>query len=151
VHYEFPPSDGPLDEWFAPLEAVARLIEGNPRFPFFDLGDFMVMERLVRPPRPTIVLYKHYFTRRYLNLDEWGTAYRYIAPPVDSDRSGRYVRHRDLASAIHQLQLLELPWMKPGLEARQHEGHCEDPWPAQPDGEHLGDVGGELGGHLRLV
>jgi hypothetical protein len=151
VHYEFPPSDGPLDEWFAPLEAVARLIEGNPRFRFFDLGDFMVMERLVRPPRPTIVLYKHYFTRRYLNLDEWGTAYRYIAPPPDSDRSGRYVRHRDLASAIAGLQLWELPWMKPGLEVCQRGVDWQDPWLARPDSEHLGDLEGELGGHLRLV
>jgi hypothetical protein len=150
VHYEFPPSDGPLDEWFAPLEAVARLIEGNPRFRFFDLGDFMVMARLVQPPMPTLLIYKHRITRRYLRLDESGRAYANIASPPDSHGSPD-VRARDLARALDEIELWTLPWMKPDLEAHRQGLHWHDRWRLHPDNERLGDLGGESNGHLRLV
>lgn len=52
---------------------------------------FMWMGWAVRPDGPPIARYKHGITRRYLNLDEDGTAYRYVAPP-DPGWCGSYIR-----------------------------------------------------------
>ena len=47
--------DSPLDSaWFAPLDAVARTLAGNHHYRFFDPDDFMIMVRLLRPPRPSL-------------------------------------------------------------------------------------------------
>lgn len=127
---EFPP-DGPdpLDpEWWAPLEGVARVAVTDARYRFFDLGDFMLMARLDRRPRPRLVLYKHLHTRRYLNLDDGGHAYRYVAPRPGAVGNGRYLRHRDLTAALDHLGLWELPWMKPGLEDHRCGLSWEDRW-----------------------
>jgi hypothetical protein len=37
-------------------------VAGMRRYQFFDVGDFMIMCRILRPPRPSLVLYKHYYT-----------------------------------------------------------------------------------------
>lgn len=52
---------------------------------------FMWMGWAVRPDGPPIARYKHGVTRRYLNLDEGGVAYRYVAAP-DPAWCGSYVR-----------------------------------------------------------
>lgn len=119
--------------WWAPLEGVARLVAGVPAYQFFDVDDFMVMVRLVRPPRPAITLYKHRHTRRYLNLDDAGHAYRFIPPRDDSKSNGRYVAHRDLREALDHLRVWELPWMKSGLEAYRFGRSWEDRWALHPD------------------
>ena len=134
----FPFEDGPLHEmWVAPLNGVTRAISGHSRAQFFDPSDFMIMAGILRRGRPPLILYKHYWTRRYLNLDDAGHAYRYI-PPKDLYRTksnGRYVAHRGLIPAIDHLQLWLLPWMKPGLEHEQRGIEFEDakylgPWPS---------------------
>jgi hypothetical protein len=139
--FVFPPDGGPLDpRWSAPLDAVARAIVLEPRYRFFDVADFMVMGLVVRrKPRPDIFLYKHGYTRRYLNLDEGGHAYRY-APPRDVQRgSGRYMRHRSLRDAVDHLLLWDLPWMKPSLAGHRHGLVWEDRWRLDTDGD--GDGG----------
>jgi hypothetical protein len=118
----FPFDDEPLHEmWLRPLDGIARAMDGHPRARFFELGDFMIMDGYLRRSRPTLVLYKHYFTRRYLNIDESGHTYRYV-PPRDwrGTYNGRYVPHQDLLEAIDHLQLWLLPWMKDGLEHERH-------------------------------
>ena len=145
-----PPPDGPLDpSWWAPLEGVARLVVGEPAYQFFDLGDFMLMARLVRPPRPAITLYKHYWTRRYLNLDDAGHAYRYIAPREYSTSNGRYVAHRNLKDALDHLRLWELPWMKSSLDAYRFGRTWEERWALHPDviAESLGSPSDALDDH----
>jgi hypothetical protein len=131
----FPFESRPLhDFWMKPLEAVARSVAGSPRAPFFDLSDFMIMDGILRRSRPTLVLYKHYYTRRYINLDEAGYAYRYI-PPRDlfaGTSNGRYVRHRDLLTAVDHLQLWLLPWMKPGLDRERQGLAFDDAWQLDP-------------------
>jgi hypothetical protein len=131
----FPFDEGPLHEsWLAPLEAVTRLVAGNPRFPFFDPADFMIMNLVLRRPRPTLFLYKHYSTRRYLNLDDAGHAYRYI-PPKDiyhATHDSRYVAHRDFRTAMDHLQLWLLPWMKDGLEHERRGLDFDDAWQLHP-------------------
>jgi hypothetical protein len=131
----FPFADEPLHEmWLKPLETVGRVVAGHPRAPFFDLSDFMIMDGMLRRSRPTLVLYKHYHTRRYLNLDDAGHAYRYI-PPKDLYRGtshGRYVPHRDLLTAIDHVQLWLLPWMKPGLEHERRGLEFDDAWQLDP-------------------
>lgn len=129
----FPPDEGRLDaSWFDPLLKVQRALAapgGMPSDRFFDPHDFMIMERLVRRPRPDLWLYKHIHTRRYINLDADGHAYRYFPPrSPDSTREGQYRRHRDLRSAVRTLGLWELPWMKPGLEAFRGGNEWSDRW-----------------------
>jgi hypothetical protein len=130
---ELPPDEGPLDaSWREPLSAVARAIVGQHRYRFFDLSDFMIMAKVVRRPRPTLVLYKHYYTRRYINLDAGAHAYRYSAPR-DLSRPGRYLPYRTLTAALDALVLWELPWMKPGLEEHRFERTWDERWDLHPD------------------
>ena len=134
---DFPPDDDrPLDpRWWAPLDAVGRVIAGEPRFRFFDLGDFMVMARVVRRPRrPDVLLYKHGYTRRYLNLDDAGHAYRYVPPRENGRGTGRYVRHRDLLTALDHLKVWELARLKPSLDER-HGLSWDDHWRLYPDAD----------------
>lgn len=136
----FPPYDGPLsDDWTRPLEAVARTIAGVRRYRFFDLGDFMIMAQVRRRDRPDLHLYKHVHTRRYLNLDAAGHAYRYVSPrTVASKSSGRYLAHKDLRAALDHLELWLLPWMKPGLEEYRFGVPFEHRWILEPD--EVGDA-----------
>jgi len=153
VRFLFPPEDQPLDQsWWRPLEQVAQSVAGRPRYRFFDLSDFMMMCGINRAPRPRLILYKHSYTRRYLNLDDAGLAYRYIAPRETSSGSGRYLVHRTMEEALEALALWELPWMKPELEAHTGGLSWEDRWMLRPDrGDDGCDVGGGAHGHLRLV
>lgn len=144
MEHLFPSGDGPLDDhWLRPLDLVARAIGGMPRYRHFDLGDFMIMGEAVRKPRPNLILYKHHWTRRYVNLDQAGHAYKYVCPRdwMTSHRSGRYLAYRDLLIAVDHLDLWELPWMKPGLESARHGLGADESWLLHPE-EH-GDLDGE--------
>jgi hypothetical protein len=72
----------------------------------------MFMGAIDRGRRDRIWLYKHIETRRYLNIDAAGHAYRYIPPLFDRD--GRYIAHRRLADALAHLELEIVPmeWRK---------------------------------------
>jgi hypothetical protein len=152
----------PVDpSWWAPLEGVARTVRGVRRYQFFDLGDFMLMGCEIRSPRPRVVLYKHYYTRRYLNLDDGGHAYRYAVPRSKPDGPGRYLKHRSLADAVDHLGLWELPWMKRGLEQFRFGYSVDERYLARdlldpiddldlgPEPNHTTEVFGR--GRLRLV
>ena len=148
MRMQFPADDGPLDpSWFAPLERIEALCPKEGSLRFFALPDFMVMGRVVRPPRPTITLYKHAYTRRSINLDDAGVAYRYVAPS-DDRRSGRYVRHQSPHRALDALGLFELPWLKPGLGI---EGLGPNPYRRPGDVSASTTEGGAGHGHLRVV
>ena len=62
-------------------------------------ADFMWMGWAVRPYGPPIARYKHAVTRRYINLDEDGGAYRYVPAPEPA-WCGTYVRILDPQRAI---------------------------------------------------
>ena len=96
--------------WCEPLHMVERVVGSHPDGKYFDVDHFGVGVTLHRRGRPDIFLYKHYFTRRYLNLDAAGHAYRYH-PPRSDRGSGQYRRHRDLHAAIDDLHLWELPYL----------------------------------------
>lgn len=133
MNIEFPDPDRPLDdEWIAPLTLVSSSVRNNPRYQFFDVGDFMVMGRSVRKSRPDITIYKHYFTRSPLHLDAAGTAYRYI-PPKDFERGdGRYVKHKSIEAALDDVGTWELPWLKPGLELYRFGIDWDQRWLLHP-------------------
>jgi hypothetical protein len=134
MKFVFPSEDEPLDpSWFEPLQLVSATIAGNHRYRFFDSKDFMIMGRVVRSPRPSIVLYKHRFTRRYLNLDDTGRPHRYVAPRDGATGHGRYLVHRDLRAALDHLDLWELPWMKHGLDDERCGLGWDDRWLLHPD------------------
>jgi hypothetical protein len=129
----FPPMDGQLDpSWTTPLEMVHRALLGSAHMlsdEFFTPSDFMIMSRIVRTGRPDIQLYKHIYTRRYINVDQSGHTYRYLPPrDLSSKRSGSYRPHRSLRKAVEDLRLWELPWMKPGLESHRGGVTWEDRW-----------------------
>lgn len=109
------------DAAWAPLERLARLTRESESLDSIAACEFMFMTRVGRRrPRPSIYLYKHIFTRRYLNLDAAGHAYRYIGPrDIMSDYRGRYVPHRTLAAALHHLELwlAEDEWREERLAA----------------------------------
>ena len=121
---DIPDDTGPLSaEWIAPLQLIAARQAGERLVHFLDIDDFMIMARIVRPPRPTIVLYEHCYTRAYLNLDADGQAYRYV--PMRRSSHGRYDR-QPLDQALRALGLDQLPWLKPGLEGEQRGLRWED-------------------------
>lgn len=91
---------------FAPLERFAAIAAeaGQPIHPYA----FMFMGTAGEPERP-IFLYKHSDTRRYINLDDAGHAYRceQIERPADAslrdadpERGCRYVAYASPADAI---------------------------------------------------
>ena len=108
------PDEGDLrdcSDWCKPIHMVEAAIAGQAFAKYFRVDDFMCMGMLHRHRRPNLILNKHYFTRRYLNLDATGHAYRYLPPPPRSTSSGQYRPHKDLVSAIDALQLHEMQWL----------------------------------------
>ena len=105
--------------WCRPIHMVADAIAGEPFAKYFHIEDFMCMGKLHRKGRPDLILNKHYHTRFYLNLDEHGHAYRYLAPPEHSDSNGQYRPYRDVVEAIDHLRLFEMPWLV-------GSGHADD-------------------------
>jgi hypothetical protein len=103
------PSDDedPDPAWWRPLELVTFVVAADRSLPTLDIGLFMLMGRADRRSRPRIWLYQHCETRRYLNLDDDANAYRYIAPRdvLNARSTGRYVRHRDLRTALYHAEL----------------------------------------------
>lgn len=149
---EFPPHDDPIDpHWWAPLEAVAERAITEPRHRFFSIDDFMLMYKSVRSRRPDVIAYKHYFTRRYLFLDEALQAYRYVAPRDPANGDGRYLKLPDLGVALHALGLWELPWMKPGLEEFRFGLSTDERWLLRPSHPRFGAEEVSDRGHLHLV
>ena len=60
---------------------------------FFDIDDFMLMGGWRRPRRPLLILSKHSYTRRYLNVDTAGDVWKYVEPREYSDeKPGMYRR-----------------------------------------------------------
>jgi hypothetical protein len=103
-----------------PLERVAELTIVNADLPVIDPSHFMYMARLRSPGRPDLNLYKHYYTRCYLNLDDAGHAYAYAGPSSPRGRvlqpfedAGTYRSLPDLKTALDDLDLgfLENAWM----------------------------------------
>ena len=104
---------------WGPLERVAELTLVSPELPVIDPGHFMYMARLESPGQPDLNLYKHYYTRFYLNLDDAGHAYAFVGPgrrrkgaPPFSD-AGMYDALPDLLTALERLDLgfLDEAWM----------------------------------------
>lgn len=145
---ETPAQVGPLDPtWIEPLKMVERVLTqpgATVADSFFDLDDFMIMVSLVRPPRPSIVLYKHCYTRRYINLDDAGHAYRYFPSKPGSKGDGLYRRHNDLRTAVDNVGLWELPWMKAGLEHHRFGCTWDERWIVRRELERAPREGGAL-------
>jgi hypothetical protein len=95
-------------EW-GPLQRVADVWNGAGHRPAIVVADFMYMWRFESPKRSTIHLYKHILSRRYLNLDDAGHAFRFMGESKAERlqvRGGNIYRlHRDLATAVRHLQL----------------------------------------------
>lgn len=94
--------------WCEPLHMVERVVGAHPDGRYFDVDHFMICGKLLRRGRPDVFLYKHGFTRRYLNVDEAGHTYRCF-PPRGERGNGQYRRHRDLTAAIDALGLWRMP------------------------------------------
>lgn len=154
---EFPDPEHPLDPgWLRPLLGVADVLSAStrPSDRLFDPGDFMIMARIHRGTRSSIVLYKHVDTRHYLNLDDGGNAYQYFpARSLETRGFGQYRPYRSLRDAIHAIGLWELPWLRPGLEEHRHGFSYEDRWPVMDSDLRIQQLsaGGASDGDLRLV
>jgi hypothetical protein len=121
----------PLARRFAPLRLVADRLRTStvPADAFFDPDDFMLMSWCRSDCPGHVMLFKHVDTRRYLNLDANGDAYRYVPPAADTpDGDARYVRHTTLREAVDGVGLWELPWMRPDLAAHRGGLAWEDRW-----------------------
>jgi hypothetical protein len=107
----YPPEDSDSDPaWWRVLLDVAALSRQTDTLPTFAACEFMFMGR-EDGRRRRIWLYKHVATRRYLNVDDLGHAYRYVAPR-DLSRDGRYVAYRRLSDALEhlELELVDTAW-----------------------------------------
>ena len=78
----YPPEDeAPLLEWWTPL-LLAASAGRRERVPWpIHLDDFMLMGRVDRGSRPAVWIYKHRDSRRELNLDSTGQAYKFTRTP----------------------------------------------------------------------
>jgi hypothetical protein len=85
---------------WAPIERVFALVNGSTDSVGLDVATYMYMGAVKDTSRPlTVHLYKHISTRHYLNLDEAGHAYRFVASCAETGEQ-RYVPVRDLRVAI---------------------------------------------------
>lgn len=87
-------------EW-APLERLARL--RHPELPRIDPGEFLYMGMLSRRGLPRVHLYKHSTTRKYLNLDDNGHAYRFTGEMWQEGQRSLVARYELLPSLRHAL------------------------------------------------
>ena len=118
-------------EWCAPIHKVEAMIRGRDVGKYFVIEDFMCMGKVVdRQAHPDLILNKHVFTRRYLNLDADGRAYRYIEPDDIEVSPGTYVLLPSIEVAVDRLELVKMPWMCPqykrerrGLSVEQRFQH----------------------------
>jgi len=95
--FEFPEEP----DW-RPLTAVARLSRSTDALPSLD-EDMYMAAVVSRRDALRIHLYKHWETRRYLNLDDGGHAYQYcgLLDVDEADGSGgTYRLQRSLGSAL---------------------------------------------------
>lgn len=121
----YPDDDAPIDpNWWAPLMRFG-LAAARDGLPALDPEEFMFMGRIVRKGRPDLWLFKHIFSRRYANLDEYGEPYRYIPPKdvLNSKSDGRYVT-QDRRSAWWHLDLIDF---SPALEPDRPNEVFEEP------------------------
>jgi hypothetical protein len=95
------PDEHTRESDWRPLEALARICRVHPTLPDLDPGEFMYMGRFADRSGVPILLYKHTLTRRYLNVDHAGHAYRYTPSPAGAQR---YEPIRDLGSALAWVQ-----------------------------------------------
>ena len=98
-----------------PASPEAREFANADELPTIYEGDFMYMAYVSEPSTALhIHLYKHIHTRRYLNLDDGGHAYRFCGPLDEDDRKsgGLYALLPTLAAALH-LVVDDLSWMRP--------------------------------------
>lgn len=99
--------DNEVVDWRS-LEQVCALSVSNARLPTLDAYDFMYMMRVRSDAGVDIHLYKHIMTRRYLNLDDQGHAYRYVGPRGDGpDWPCWYESVPSLAAAVRRV--LDVP------------------------------------------
>jgi hypothetical protein len=116
-------------QWCRPLHMVEAAVAGQPFAKYFVVDDFMCMGMLHRKGRPDLILNKHIHTRRYLNLDANGHAYRYLPPPPGSESYGQYRLHVDLVAAIDNPHLYEMPWLSgSGFDGDQQGLSWEERW-----------------------
>lgn len=89
---------GPGCEWHA-LEQLADLLSerGDERIKPWD---FMYMGVVDGGSGRHVYLFKHGDTRRYLNLDTNGHAYRYVSPPTGADHLPGTYELLELEAAI---------------------------------------------------
>lgn len=101
-----PPPNGACNEWCAGMHLIERECTDHPDFDYYDVGDLMVAGAVRRAGHPLLYLYKHCWTRRYLNVDTDGVAWRFVPPQTDhADDRGSYER---LDSPHEALDILDL-------------------------------------------
>lgn len=112
-----------------PLVSLSRLARERSELPHLHVDEFMYMACLRnRGKRIRIHLYKHIGTRRYINLDDAGHAYRYQPPDLDdlddlddAASGGRYRMYADPITAIRGLDLSQLQRPGPRVVEPQEE------------------------------
>lgn len=129
------PGDPLPAEWWAPINALAAHIAGDHRYRLLDPHDFVVDGRVRRSSSPTVVHYRHRYTRREVVVDAAGAVYRWYPPKAPTGTS-RYRVQADPHEQIWRLDLWSLPWLKPGLEREQRTLDWDDRWMIVPRPPH---------------
>ncbi len=131
-----------LEPDWRPLGAVSRVVRASPDLPPFHPGEFMCMATLENRRKGIVLrLYKHYDTRRYINIDQAGHTYEYWPgsdeqwerdKAVTPDFGGRYRLHRSLRHAVDRLGLWEFEG------AQLMRSFPPEKWPADPNDLAIG-------------
>jgi hypothetical protein len=99
----FKPEDRVHPDWFKPLEELARRAADDSSLPPVNPDHFLYAARIERNGFAVLHSYRHLGSRKYLNVDDEGTTWRYTS----SDRVGdeRYAQFDDLAGALVAAEL----------------------------------------------
>lgn len=105
--------------WWEPLMRFAAMAAGL-GLPVVDVDDFVYSAHVDRPGLPVLHVYRHLHTRKYLNIDAAGTAWRYVGPGRGSEG---YEQLDDPSDAIGRAEI------ERGNHLATHtRAKCEDAW-----------------------
>jgi hypothetical protein len=129
----YPPDDeAPLLEWWTPLLLAASAARRE-QIPWpIHLDDFQLMGRVDRGARPAVWIYKHRGSRRELNLDSTGRAYKFTRTP-NAVSYGRFTACR-IRQAIF---LADLPTFVEPVWYDEPPRRPVPPWPGSDPPEPL--------------
>ena len=105
--------------WWEPLARFA-ITAASLGLPAVDIDDFVYSAHVDRPGLPVLHVYRHLHTRKFLNIDAAGTAWRYVGAGHGNEG---YEQLLEPSDAIRRAEIERGTYLAAHTRAK-----CEDAW-----------------------